>query len=239
MALFSEAVDLSASGLPQRRIRSYTLRQGRLTPAQQRAMDELYSQFSVPENSLHIDFFGLFGRDAPCMLEIGFGSGDSLASMAASHPENNYLGIEVHTPGVGHLLLRIEELQLANLRVIREDAVTVLQQRIADASLDAVYLFFADPWPKKRHHKRRIVQTEFVRLLHRKLKIGGYFHMATDWLDYAEHMLAVMQSADGFSNASASGDFIPRPDYRPQTRFEQRGQRLGHPVRDLLYRRIN
>ncbi|MEW6648511.1 MAG: tRNA (guanosine(46)-N7)-methyltransferase TrmB [Pseudomonadota bacterium] len=224
---------------PHRAIRSYTLRQGRLTPAQQRAMDELFPRFGVPGGETPLDLATIFGRSAPRVLEIGFGNGDSLAAIAQAHPDNDYLGIEVHTPGVGHLLLRIEELALTNLRVMRDDAVEVLTRRIADASLDAVYLFFADPWPKKRHHKRRIVQEEFAQLLRRKLKIGGHFHMATDWEDYARHMLEVMNVAAGFRNTSPSGDYVPRPDYRPLTKFEQRGQRLGHGVWDLIFERID
>jgi tRNA (guanine-N7-)-methyltransferase len=222
---------------PHRAIRSYTLRQGRLTPAQQRAMDELFPRFGLASAAAPLDFTALFGRSAPCILEIGFGNGDSLAAIAQAHPDNNYLGIEVHTPGVGHLLLKIEELGLNNLRVMRDDAVEVLTRRIPDDSLDAVYLFFADPWPKKRHHKRRIVQDEFVQLLRRKLKVGGRFHMATDWENYAQHMLEVMTAAAGFRNTSPTGDYVPRPDYRPLTKFEQRGQRLGHGVWDLIFER--
>lgn len=224
---------------PQRAIRSYTLRQGRLTPAQQRAMDQLFPRYGVPSGDTPLDFDTIFGRRAPRILEIGFGNGDSLAAIAQAHPGNDYLGIEVHTPGVGHLLLKIEELALTNLRVMRDDAVEVVSRRIVDDALDAVYLFFADPWPKKRHHKRRIVQEEFAQLLRRKLKIGGHFHMATDWENYAQHMLEVMHAATGFRNTSPSGDYVPRPDYRPLTKFEQRGQRLGHGVWDLIFERID
>lgn len=224
---------------PQRAIRSYTLRQGRLTPAQQRAMDQLFPRYGVPSGDTPLDFDAIFGRRTPRILEIGFGNGDSLAAIAQAHPGNDYLGIEVHTPGVGHLLLKIEELALTNLRVMRDDAVEVLTRRITDDALDAVYLFFADPWPKKRHHKRRIVQGEFAQLLRRKLKIGGHFHMATDWENYAQHMLEVMHAAAGFRNTSPSGDYVPRPDYRPLTKFEQRGQRLGHGVWDLIFERID
>ncbi len=222
---------------PHRAIRSYTLRQGRLTPAQQRAMDDLYPRFGLASGDTALDLDAVFGRHAAHILEIGFGNGDSLAAIAQAHPDNDYLGIEVHTPGVGHLLLKIEELGLANLRVMRDDAVEVLTRRIADASLEAVYLFFADPWPKKRHHKRRIVQEEFAQLLRRKLKPGGRFHMATDWENYAQHMLEVMNAAAGFRNTSSTGDYVPRPDYRPLTKFEQRGQRLGHGVWDLIFER--
>lgn len=223
---------------PKRRgIRSYTLRQGRLTQAQQRALSDLYPRLGVPDGEGIIDLDALFGRRAPRVLEIGFGCGDTLALMAQAQPERDFLGIEVHAPGVGHLLLRIEQLGLNNLRVLHGDAVAALQGRIADASLDGVQLFFADPWPKKRHHKRRIVQEEFAQLVRRKLKIGGLFHMATDWQDYARHMLAVMHAAPGFENVSSEGDFVPRPEHRPPTRFEQRGQRLGHGVWDLMFRR--
>lgn len=222
----------------RRSIRSYTLRQGRLTPAQQRAMDELFPRFGIPGGNSPLDLDALFGRQAPRILEIGFGNGDSLAAIAQAHPANDYLGIEVHTPGVGHLLLKIEELGLTNLRVMRDDAVEVLTRRIPEAALDAVYLFFADPWPKKRHHKRRIVQAEFAQLLRSRLKLGGHFHMATDWEDYAHHMLDVMNAAEGFRNTSSSGNYVPRPDYRPLTKFEQRGQRLGHGVWDLIFERV-
>jgi len=222
---------------PHRTIRSFIRRLGRLTPSQQRALDELFPRFGIDSGTGQIDFDALFGRNAPRILEIGFGNGDSLAAIAQAQPENDYLGIEVHTPGVGHLLLKIEELGLSNVRVMCDDAVEVLTRRIAPESLDAVYLFFADPWPKKRHHKRRIVQAEFVQLLRSRLKPGGCFHMATDWQNYAEHMLEVMRAAEGFRNTSASGDYVPRPDYRPLTKFEQRGQRLGHGVWDLIFER--
>lgn len=224
---------------PHRTIRSFIRRQGRLTPAQQRALDILFPQFGIESGSGLLDFSALYGRTAPRILEIGFGNGDSLAAIAQAHPENDYLGIEVHTPGVGHLLLKIEELALNNVRVMCDDAVEVLTQRIPPDSLDAIYLFFADPWPKKRHHKRRIVQTEFVQLLRRRLKVGGIFHMATDWENYAQHMLEVMRAAEGFRNTAASGEYVPRPDYRPLTKFEQRGQRLGHGVWDLIFERIS
>ncbi len=224
---------------PTRTIRSFTRRQGRLTGAQQRALELLFPQFGAAIGDTLIDFDTLFGRTAPRILEIGFGNGDSLAAIAHTHPENDYLGIEVHRPGVGHLLLKIEELALTNVRVICDDAVEVLRRRIPEGSLDAVYLFFADPWPKKRHHKRRIVQPEFAQLLRSRLKPGGRFHMATDWENYAEHMLAVMGAADGFRNTSPNGDYVPRPDYRPLTKFEQRGQRLGHGVWDLIFERVS
>lgn len=224
---------------PTRTIRSFIRRQGRLTGAQQRALELLFPQFGIAVGDTPLDFGTLFGRAAPRILEIGFGNGDSLAAIAHDHPDNDYLGIEVHRPGVGHLLLKIEELGLTNVRVICDDAVEVLRQRIPAGSLDALYLFFADPWPKKRHHKRRIVQPEFVQLLRSRLKPGGRFHMATDWENYAEHMLTVMSAAEGFRNTSQNGDYVPRPDYRPLTKFEQRGQRLGHGVWDLIFERVD
>ena len=159
--------------------------------------------------------------------------------MAKAHPENDYLGIEVHRPGVGNLLLQIERDDISNVRVMNEDAVEVLEKNIADNSLDAVYLFFADPWHKKRHHKRRIVQEAFVQLLRKKLKADGIFHMATDWQDYAEHMMEVMSAAEGFENTAGKGNYIERPDYRPLTKFEQRGQRLGHGVWDLIFKKVS
>ncbi len=221
----------------RRRIRSFVKREGRLTRAQQRALDELLPRYGIQLAQGELDLDALFGRHAPRVLEIGFGNGAALAEMAARHPETDYLGIEVHRPGVGQLLQRIEQAGLGNVRVSNDDAVEVLAQQISDASLDAVYLFFPDPWHKKRHHKRRIVQPEFAALVWRKLKPGGVFHLATDWQDYADHMLAVMEAAAGFENVSGVGRFTPRPAYRPLTKFEQRGQRLGHGVWDLLYRR--
>ena len=181
----------------------------------------------------------VFQRSAPCVLEIGFGNGTSLSEMAANNPEQDYIGIEVHRPGVGNLLLQIEKLALTNLRVINDDGVDVLNQMIADNSLDAVQLFFADPWHKKRHHKRRIVQKEFVQLLRKKLKLGGVFHMATDWEHYAEHMMKVMGESEGFENIAGKDQFLPRPESRPLTKFEQRGQRLGHGVWDLIFKKVN
>lgn len=220
-----------------RRIRSFVRREGRLTAGQQRAMDVLYPRFGIEPGDRLLDLDTIFGRSAPRVLEIGFGNGESLANIAQQHPENDYLGIEVHRPGVGHLLMRIEELGLSNLRVMCSDAVEVLQQQIPDNSLMGLYLFFPDPWHKKRHHKRRQVQPEWAQLVRRKLSIGGHLHMATDWQEYAEYMLVVLSAAEGFSNTSATGDYVPRPEYRPLTKFEQRGQRLRHGVWDLIFER--
>jgi tRNA (guanine-N7-)-methyltransferase len=211
-------------------------REGRLTPGQQRALDELWPHYGLPAQQ-KLDPPATFGRRASLTLEIGFGNGDSLAAMAAQEPDSDFIGIEVHRPGVGRLLKAIHEHQLNNVRIFCADAVEVLNQCIDDHSLDRVLLFFPDPWPKKKHHKRRIVQPAFVSLLARKLKGGGLLHMATDWQPYAEHMLQVMEAATEFCNAAGAGRYSPRPAYRPVTRFEQRGQRLGHGVWDLLYRR--
>jgi len=221
-----------------RRIRSFVRREGRLTPGQQRAMDELFPTFGIEAEEGLLDLDAIFGRSAPRILEIGFGNGESLAEIARKHPQNDYIGIEVHRPGVGHLLMKIEELGLSNVRVMCTDAVEVLELQIPDASLDALYLFFPDPWHKKRHHKRRQVQPEWAQLVRRKLKLGGKLHMATDWENYAEHMLDVLSQAEGFKNTSANGDYVPKPDYRPETKFERRGQRLGHGVWDLVFEKI-
>lgn len=221
-----------------RRIRSYVRREGRLTTAQQRAIAELWPRFGIDFSPLPLDLQTCFGRTALRVLEIGFGNGESLAAMAAAAPYTDFVGIEVHRPGVGHLLLAIERLQLQNLRVVCHDAVEVLQSQIADASLDRVHIFFPDPWHKKRHHKRRLIQPAFLGLLARKIRSGGHLHLATDWEDYALHMLAVLAQSPDFTNTAPAGEsFCPRPDYRPPTRFERRGERLGHGVRDLLFER--
>lgn len=222
-----------------RRIRSFVKREGRLTAGQERALNELFPLYGLSLQESVLDLESVFKRQAPRVLEIGFGNGSSLAEMAKNNPQQDYIGVEVHTPGVGNLLLQIEKLGLSNLRVICEDAVDVLKKMIADESLDCVQLFFADPWHKKRHHKRRIVQNEFVQLLRQKLKLGGTFHMATDWENYAEHMMQVMNESEGFENIAAKNQFLSRPEFRPLTKFEQRGQRLGHGVWDLIFKKIN
>ncbi len=223
----------------RRRIRSFVKREGRLTRGQQRALDELFPVYGFNLAQGRLDLEALFGRSAPRVLEIGFGNGASLAQMAADHPDTDYLGIEVHRPGVGNLLLQVQERQLDNIRVSHDDAIEVLARQIPGQSLDSVYLFFPDPWHKTRHRKRRIVQPDFVQLLREKLKPGGEFHMATDWQDYARHMMKVMTEAEGFENTASPGQYTPRPDYRPLTRFEQRGHRLGHGVWDLIFRRVS
>jgi tRNA (guanine-N7-)-methyltransferase len=223
--------------LPRRTIRSFVVRAGRMTVAQERAWQELWPRYGVETGTAPLDLAAVFGRDAPRTLEIGFGNGESLVALASVHPERDYLGIEVHPPGVGHLMLRAEELGLANVRAICRDAVEVLQQCIPEAALDEVVLYFPDPWPKKRHHKRRIVQPGFVTLLAHRLRPGGLLRMATDWQPYAEHMLEVASGCSLLRNESPDGGFVPRPDSRPVTRFERRGQRLGHGVWDLAFRR--
>lgn len=200
-------------------------------------MDVLFPRFGIKAGDTPLDLDTIFGRSAPRILEIGFGNGESLAEIAKNHPQNDYIGIEVHRPGVGHLLMKIEELGLTNLRTICTDAVEVLEKQIPDESLDALYLFFPDPWHKKRHHKRRQVQPEWAQLVRQKLKVGGRLHLATDWENYAEHMLEVMNGAEGFTNLSENNTYVPKPDYRPETKFERRGIRLGHGVWDLLFQK--
>jgi tRNA (guanine-N7-)-methyltransferase len=219
-----------------RRIRSFVRREGRLTPGQRRALDELWPCYGLSTDAI-LEPSAAFGRTAPLSLEIGFGNGVSLATMAKQDPASNYVGIEVHRPGVGHLLKQIEIDGIENVRIYCHDAVEILSQCIDDHSLDRVLLFFPDPWHKKKHHKRRIVQPPFVNLLARKLKRGGIFHIATDWHAYAEHMLEVMESATAFSNTADKQAYSECPAYRPTTKFEQRGRRLGHGVWDLVYRR--
>jgi tRNA (guanine-N7-)-methyltransferase len=219
-----------------RRIRSFVRREGRLTPGQQKALRTLWPDYGLAVEG-EIKPAQLFGRSAPVTLEIGFGNGASLAEMAANEPDSDFIGIEVHRPGVGHLLRKLEQRELGNVRVFCHDAVEILEQNIADACLHRALLFFPDPWPKKKHHKRRIVQPAFVALVARKLKTGGHFHMATDWQPYAEHMLTVMAASQDFINCSVNGRYSDRPGYRPVTKFEKRGQRLGHTVWDLIFRR--
>jgi len=224
---------------PRRPVRSFVLREGRLTAGQARAFENLWPHFGVDRQpDAVLDLPALFGNDRPVVLEIGFGNGESLAAMAAAAPERNFLGVEVHRPGIGHLLLQIERLGLTNVRLLREDAAVLLERGLAAASLAGVNLFFPDPWPKQRHHKRRIVQPTFVARLGRVIAPGGLFHAATDWLPYAEQMLAVLDAADAlFENTAGRGRFATGPADRPRTKFECRGERLGHEVRDLIYRR--
>ncbi len=230
--------EFDENGRVLRRIRSFVRRQGRLTKGQQHALDNFWPVMGVEFSPEPLDLPALFGREAPVTLEIGFGMGASLVTMAQANAHQNFLGIEVHSPGVGACLLAAHEAGVENLRVMCHDAVEVLDSMIPDNSLNMVQLFFPDPWHKARHNKRRIVQVPFAELVKRKLKQGGVFHMATDWEPYAEHMLEVMRSIEGYSNLSQSGDYVPRPQSRPVTKFEQRGHRLGHGVWDLMFERV-
>ncbi len=219
----------------ERRIRSFVLRQGRVSNAQQRSLDTLMPRFGIPYAEQPLDLDTAFGRAAPKILEIGFGMGETTAAIAQAHPQNDYLAIEVHTPGVGSLLKQIGEMNLSNVRIIQHDAVEVLTHMIPDQSLNGAHIFFPDPWHKARHKKRRLIQPPLVALLTQKLKPGGYLHVATDWQDYAEQVLAVL-SAEPLLQNTAEG-YAERPAYRPLTKFEQRGLRLGHGVWDMLFRR--
>lgn len=218
-----------------RPIRSYVLRQGRVTDAQRRAHAQLLPRLGIAFAREPLDLARAFGRSAPKILEIGFGMGETTADLAAQHSENDYLGIEVHTPGVGSLLKRIAERGLDNVRIIQHDAVDVLEHMIAPQALDGAHIFFPDPWPKKRHHKRRLIQPPFVRLLASRLKPGAYVHVATDCEDYAQQILEALSAEPLLANTARG--FAPRPAWRPLTKFENRGLRLGHRVWDVLFRR--
>ncbi len=226
---------MTDTDLSKRHIRSYVLRQGRVSPAQQRACDTLLPRFGIPYTAQPLDLNLAFGREAPKILEIGFGMGDSTATIALAHPANDYLALEVHTPGVGNLLKLIDAQQIPNIRIIQHDAVEVLRDMIGNATLDGIHIFFPDPWHKARHNKRRLIQVPFIAHLMQKLKPGGYIHVATDWQDYAEQVLSVLSAEPLLENTAA--DYAPRPAYRPLTKFEQRGIRLGHGVWDLVFRR--
>ncbi len=223
----------------RRGIRSFVLRQGRMTEGQKKAYERCWPKYGLTREQGMIDPRQVFGREAWLNLEIGFGMGRSLADMAEAAPEQDFIGVEVHLAGVGALLKEVEDRGLENVRIYAIDANDVIDLCLPDASLDRVMLFFPDPWHKKRHHKRRLVQPEFVQRIRHKLRVGGDFHLATDWESYADHMMAVMSDAEGFANAGEAGQCIPRPEYRPITKFEQRGARLGHGVWDLLFRRTN
>lgn len=215
------------------RIRSYVLRQGRISNAQRHAL-EVLRHHTLPYQAALLDLDAIYGRTAPKILEIGFGMGETTRQIALAHPEQDFLGVEVHSPGVGSLLKQINEFELTNLKIIQHDAVSVLMDMIELGCLDGVHIFFPDPWPKKRHHKRRLIQADFVQLLTQRIKPGGYLHIATDWQEYAEHSLAVLQQSPSLENTAV--DFAARPDYRPYTKFEQRGLKLGHGVWDIIFR---
>ncbi|HEY1611336.1 MAG TPA: tRNA (guanosine(46)-N7)-methyltransferase TrmB [Paraburkholderia sp.] len=218
-----------------RRIRSFVTRAGRVSTGQRRALDELGPRFVVPYTADEADWDTVFGRRAPRILEIGFGMGATTAEIAALRPDDDFLGVEVHEPGVGALLKLVGEQNLTNIRIIQHDAVEVLEHMIAPASLDGVHIFFPDPWHKARHHKRRLIQPRFAALLATRLRAGGYVHCATDWQPYAEQMLEVLSAEPALENTAQ--DYAPRPAYRPVTKFERRGLALGHGVWDLVFRR--
>lgn len=220
-----------------RAIRSFVRRAGRMTGAQERALTELWPRFGIEFSEQRLDLDAAFGRSAPRVLEIGIGDGETLLELARDRPGTDFIGVEVHRPGIGHCLLGIEASALGNVRLVCHDAVEVLEQMLPDASLDEVLLYFADPWPKKRHHKRRIVQPAFVTLVACKLRPGGAFRLATDWAPYAQHMIDVLAASPDFEPATQAGARVSRPDSRPVTKFERRGERLGHEVFDLEYRR--
>ncbi len=220
----------------QRVIRSFVVRSGRMTAGQTRGWDNYWGQFGL-EPGKRLDFLQIFGNDNPVVFEIGFGMGSSLFEMASQSPDMNFVGVEVHRPGVGALLAQAGDAGLSNLRVLCCDAVELLKQDVPDGSLSRLQLYFPDPWHKKRHHKRRIVQPDFAALVAAKLVDGGVFHMATDWEPYAEHMAEVMGAAPDYENCAQPGPYSEKPEYRPTTKFERRGERLGHGVWDLLYRK--
>lgn len=216
-------------------IRSFVLRQGRMSDAQQRAYTALLPKYGIRYQPALLNWEQTFGRTAPKILEIGFGMGAATAQIAAGMPQQDYLGVEVHTPGVGALLRLMEDQQLGNVRIIQHDAVEVLHNMIAENTLDGIHIFFPDPWPKKRHHKRRLIQPPLVKLLVSRLKPGGYLHLATDWQEYAEWMLEVLNAEPALKNIAES--YVDKPAYRPETRFERRGLNLGHGVWDIVFRR--
>ena len=228
---------IAEEDLKQRRIRSFVLRQGRLTKGQEKALMEQWPRFGLEYKPERIDLAAIFGRaDSPKILEIGFGMGETTARIAKTLPEKDFLGVEVHTPGVGALLKLIDELSIPNIRIIQHDAVDVLNHMLPDASLDGVHIFFPDPWHKKRHHKRRLIQADFVKLLCAKIKPGGYLHVATDWQEYATWVLEVLQAEPILKNTAQ--EYAEKPAYRPLTKFENRGIKLGHGVWDLVFSRI-
>jgi tRNA (guanine-N7-)-methyltransferase len=222
---------MASTGL--RTVRSFVRREGRMTPGQRRALEVLLPRYALEAGGSPFDFDAVYGRHAPVVCEIGFGNGEALAALAARQPERDFVGIEVHRPGVGSLLRKLATQNLVNVRVVIADAKEVLARAVLDGSLSAIHIFFPDPWPKKRHHKRRLVQPDFAALLRDKLVSGGYVHVATDWQDYAEHIRSVLLQTPGLAPAADSP--IDPSDGRPLTRYEQRGRRLGHPVHDLRF----
>jgi len=238
----SNEIEKDQHGAPKdvafaKRIKSFVVRAGRMTELQRETYARHMAEKGLSLDMGMLDYASVFGNDNPVVLEIGFGMGKSLVEMCQANPDLNYIGIEVHTPGVAKLLRDAEEFAVENLRVFECDAIEVLEQCIPDGSLQTMQLYFPDPWHKKRHNKRRIVQPKFAQDIRKKLKVGGTFHMATDWEPYAEHMLEVMEAAEGYENTAGKGEYHPRPDFRPLTKFENRGEKLGHGVWDLIYAR--
>ena len=230
-----ETAEFTEDGRYKRKVRSFVLRTGRLSEFQRQTMNDNWAAYGLEHQTEPFDFPTIYGNTNPVILEIGFGMGKSLVEMALQNPDKNYLGIEVHTPGVGACLAYAVEKHVKNLRVICHDATEILRDSIADNSLGGLQLFFPDPWHKAKHHKRRIVQPHFVETIYQKLQPNGFIHFATDWQNYAEQMLDVLKSAVGLHNVSPTNDYIPRPDFRPLTKFEQRGHKLGHGVWDLYF----
>lgn len=224
--------------LPYRRVRSFVCREGRLTRGQARILERLYARYGLECGEGCLDPQALFGPGTPMILDIGFGNGEALAELAGRYPGRGYLGIEVYRPGIGRLLRRLEIEGLDNVRLIYADAVEIMRHHIADSSLDGIEVFFPDPWPKRRHHKRRLIQPEWVALAARRLVAGGFLHLATDWQDYAEHMLAVVEGSAKFTNTAGCGRFASGPGERPSTRFERRGREKGHGAWDLVFLRV-
>lgn len=224
-----------SNDLSKRHIRSFVLRQGRVSVAQQRSLDVLLPKYGIPYAPKPLDLDAAFGRSAPKIMEIGFGMGEPTAHIAKHHPEKDYLAIEVHTPGVGSLLKQIDEQGISNIRVMQHDAVEIMRDMLADNALDGVHIFFPDPWHKARHNKRRLIQSPFIAQLVKKIKPGGYIHVATDWQDYAEQVLRVLSAEPLLKNTAES--YAEKPEYRPLTKFENRGLKLGHGVWDLVFMR--
>jgi tRNA (guanine-N7-)-methyltransferase len=223
----------------KREVRSFVLRAGRVTNAQQACMDSHWPLWGLTLEHGLLDFAEVFGNSNPVVLEVGFGMGKSLVEQAQQNPDMNFVGIEVHTPGIGACLKSAIEAGVENIRIFHEDAIKVFRQCIPNQSIARMQLFFPDPWHKKKHHKRRIVQPEFAKMLHEKLVLGGVFHMATDWENYADHMRDIMNAAPGYKNLSADQTFVEKPDFRPNTKFEARGERLGHGVWDLIFEKVD
>ncbi|MFV2005599.1 MAG: tRNA (guanosine(46)-N7)-methyltransferase TrmB [Gammaproteobacteria bacterium] len=234
---FISVTEKQQEKLQQRRIRSYVRREGRFTPSQRSAFESLWPVYGIDNKPEQWDFEGLFGRQSEVFLELGFGDGRVLKTLAARHPENDYLGIEVHRPGVGRVMRELDEEGVMNVKLSAEDGMEVLQQKIAMESLAGLLIFFPDPWHKKKHKKRRMIQPEFVQMATMHLKPGGILHLATDWEDYAQQMMQVLSFEPLLENLSDKNTFAERPDSRPLTKYEQRGLRLGHGVWDLVFRR--